>query len=204
MYVYYSTTNVLPCRFSHSECLFLQRGRRVEGCWVFGGVERLEPDSDNPFQEESFSGDKCRMGNAFAVIVEKRDARTLIPILRRFVRPGSIIMSDMWMAYDRIEEVHDGGFYWYTHESVNHSLCFKDPTTGCHTNTCEGAWQSQYKRHIPKQSYNKNALQGHLFQRMWFRKYRSDLWENLCRVLAEIRFEDTTAAHATKSLRSVE
>lgn len=156
-------------------------------------MERLEPNSDNPFQERTFGGHKCRLGDMFAVVVERRDANTLIPILRRLVRPGSIIISDMWKAYDRIEEVQEAGFQYYTHETVNHSKTFKDPTTGAHTNTCEGAWQSQYKAHIPGQAYNRRALQGHLFERIWKRKYRNDPWTNLWRVLSEIKYEGNDA-----------
>lgn len=183
----------------------------MEGCWVFGGVEWLEPNSENPFQvsfhgciipedffnlnvhnavqEERFDGEKGRLGNMFAVIVEKRDARTLIPLLRRFVRPGSIIVSDCWKAYDRIKEIREAGFYYYDHMTVNHSVCFKCPTTGADTNTCEGAWSSQYKRHIANQNYRKECLQGHLFERVWKRKYRSALWKNIWRVLSEQRYE---------------
>ena len=111
----------------------------MEGCWVFGGVERLEPNSDNPFQQQEFDGDKCRMGEMFAVIVEKRDARTLIPILRRFVRPGSIIILDCWKTYDRIKKVKEAKFYYYKHQTVNHLEMFKNPINGAHTNTCEGS-----------------------------------------------------------------
>ena len=178
----------------------LQRGKRVDGCWVFGGVERLEPNSDNPFQEESFSGDKCRLGKMFAVVVEKRDARTLIPILRRFVRPGSLIISDCWRAYTRIEEIRDRDLQYYLHQTVNHSETFKDPTTGAHTNTCEGAWRSQYKFHIPYQAYNKNALQGHLFERVWKRKYKNSLWESLWKVLSDVRY-DSSVGHENVSLK---
>ena len=109
-------------------------------------------------------------------------------------------MSDKWKAYDRINEVREGNFYYYEHETVNHSETFKDPETGCHTNTCEGAWRSQYKAFIPKQAYNKEALQGHLFERMWKRKYQNDLWENLLRVLRDVRFK-TLPAHPKISLK---
>lgn len=152
-------------------------------------MERLEPNSDNPFQEEQFAGEKSRLGKMFAVVVEKRDARTLIPILRRFVRPGSIIISDCWGAYRRIEEIHEDNFFYYTHETVNHSETFKDPDTGAHTNTCEGSWRSQYKNFIPKQAFNKNALQGYLFERVWKRKNAKDLWGAIWRCLGETVFE---------------
>ena len=51
----------------------------MECCWVFGGVERLEPNSENPFQEQEFDGNKCRMGEMFAVIVEKKMLAHLYP-----------------------------------------------------------------------------------------------------------------------------
>jgi hypothetical protein len=51
------------------------RGRRVEGCWVFGGVERTEER-------------KC-----FAVPV---------PLILAHIHPGSTIISDMWGAYNFI------------------------------------------------------------------------------------------------------
>ena len=136
----------------------------------------------------------------FSVVVEKRDARTLIPILRRFMRPGSIIISDCWKAYGRIEEIREGDLQYYLHETVNHSVCFKCPTTGAHTNTCEGSWRSQYKAHIPKKAYNKEALQGYLFERMWKRKYASDLWGNLLRVLSDVRYYETGPPKTKKLL----
>ena len=173
---------------------------RYCGSWVFGRVERLEPGGENPNQEIQFQGDNCRLGKMFAVVVKKRDARTLIPIIRRFVRPGSVIMSDMWKAYDRISEINANGMYYYEHYKVNHSENFKDPVTGAHTNLCEGAWSSQYKRHIPNQAYNEKALQGHLFERMWRRKYKDDLWKNFWRALSETRFE-YTGSHSKVALK---
>ena len=141
------------------------------------------------------------MGNMFSVVVEKRDAKTLIPIIRRLIRPGSIIISDLWKAYIRIEDIHEGHFYYYEHMTVNHSKTFKDPVTGAHTNTCEGAWSSQYKRHIPKQAFNKNALQGHLFARVWKRKYRKTLWKDMWRLLADLEYEPVVGATKKKSLK---
>ena len=147
-------------------------------------------------------GKRYKLGRMFAIVVDKRDARTLIPLLKQFVRPGSTIISDCWRAYFHIDKIHannDKTFKWYLHQKVNHSKTFKDPVTGAHTNTCEGAWRSQYKAHIPKKAYSEKALQGHLFERMWKRKYQDNLWDNLWRVLAEVRFE-TECAHQSKSL----
>uniref|UniRef100_A0A0N5BHB7 DDE_Tnp_IS1595 domain-containing protein n=1 Tax=Strongyloides papillosus TaxID=174720 RepID=A0A0N5BHB7_STREA len=57
------------------------RGHRVEGVWVVGGVEITEDR------------------RVFAVPVEKRDAETLLNVIKTHVRPGSIIHTDMWKGY---------------------------------------------------------------------------------------------------------
>ena len=56
------------------------RGHRVEGQWVFGGIE-----SDSR---------KC-----FMAIVEQRDEATILPIIQKWIKPGSIIVSDCWKGY---------------------------------------------------------------------------------------------------------
>jgi len=88
------------------------RGRRVDGVWVFGGIE-----------EESRKN--------FLVAVEKRDRETLIPIIQRWIKPGSIIISDFWKPYDVLNELG------YTHCKVNHSVEYVNED-GDHTNKIEG------------------------------------------------------------------
>lgn len=70
--------------------------------WVFGGIDRVT--------KQSF---KCR--------VEARGIRNLIPVLKRFVRPGTTIVSDGWSAYSGIGQVP--GMNW-THKWVNHTENF--------------------------------------------------------------------------------
>ena len=64
------------------------RGKRVDGVWVFGGIER---DSK-----------RC----CFFLIAEDRSAPTLISIIKPYVKPGSIILSDCWKAYSSQRGIH--------------------------------------------------------------------------------------------------
>ena len=52
------------------------RGERVEGQWLFGGVEKGDSS-------------KC-----FLVPVENRKAETLLPLIQKHIMPRSTIVSD--------------------------------------------------------------------------------------------------------------
>lgn len=112
------------------------RGKRVDGQWVFGGIER---DS----------------GRAFLVPVDKRDRATLLPIIKNSILPGSTIVSDCWKPYDILGE--EG----YNHLTVNHSITFKDPVTGACTNKIESTWAA-LKRTFTGSSRRKNFFLGYL------------------------------------------
>ncbi|KCZ80777.1 hypothetical protein H312_01784 [Anncaliia algerae PRA339] len=71
-------------------------------------------------------------------IVPDRSAATLLPIIRRVCRPGTIIHSDEWAAYNQISNI-----LGFEHNSVNHSLYFVDPLTSVHTQHIESFWNHQ-------------------------------------------------------------
>ena len=71
----------------------------MDGVWVFGGIERISR--------------RC-----FFEIVDERSADRLIPIIKRYVKPGSIILSDCWKAYSSLK---DEGYLYLT---INHSVEF--------------------------------------------------------------------------------
>ena len=80
-----------------------QRGRcPKDEIWVFGTVDT------------SYSP-----ALGYMEIVEKRDAKTLLPIIQSVVLPGSVVHSDEWRAYRNIER--DLGL---EHSTVNHSKNF--------------------------------------------------------------------------------
>ena len=113
----------------------------VEGTWVLGGIER--------------NTDKCFLvtcpGN-------KRDAASLIPIIKEFIQPGTTILTDMWKSYINLDS------HGYIHHDVNHSRSFVDPSTGAHTNTIEGTWTHAKHKAIdrfPQNKMNLFVLSGH-------------------------------------------
>ncbi len=121
------------------------RGKRVDGQWVLGGREKL---------------DKCKV---FMVPVEDRSAATLIPIIEKFVKKGSIIHTDCWKSYNSLKEK---GF---DHLEVNHSKEFKNPETGACTNGIEGDWRHA-KVSLPDYGVKKGDHQGYLAEFMWRRR----------------------------------
>ena len=74
------------------------RGQRREHSWVFGAVER-------------------ETGATF-FSVPNRSAEQLLPLINRWLLPSSIIVSDMWKAYNGIGNM--GNFY--TRFTLNHSV----------------------------------------------------------------------------------
>jgi len=53
-------------------------------------------------------------------LVNDRSAQTLIPIIQKFIRPGTTIFSNQWPAY---RQLHNLG---YDHKTVNHSENFRN------------------------------------------------------------------------------
>ena len=106
------------------------RGKRVEGIWVFGGIER----HSNP--------PKC-----FFVPVQDRSADTLIPIIKQWIKPGTTILSDCWKAYHSLKS--EG----YIHRTVNHSIEFVTDK-GVHTNNIESRWNA-VKKSLPRYGTTK-------------------------------------------------
>lgn len=105
------------------------RGYHVESQWVSRGIE-----------EGSW---KC-----FIVSVETRSEAELLPVTKRWVKPGTLIISDCWKSYVNLEK---NGF---EHATVNHSK----EQGGNHTNKIEGQW-----RHM-KASMPKFGVRKHVFR----------------------------------------
>ena len=137
------------------------RGHRVDGAWVFGGIERT-PEK-----------------RVFAQIVEDRTEATLLRVIEENIHPESIIHSDLWKRYQNISNYLD-----MQHETVNHSQHFKDPETGVLTNTIEGIWNG-FKIAIPSRNRSKDNLDQRLLAKIWRRVNNDNLWNMFLTCLRE-------------------
>jgi len=148
------------------------KGHRVEGTWVFGGVERTEAR---------------RM---FALSVEDRKAATLLPLIAQYIAPGSIIHSDCFSSYNGIEDMEDpdGDSFDYTHNTVNHTYTYV-AEDGTHTNTVEGTWFG-IKQNIRPRQRTAKLLDAHLFEFMRRRDNAGGIWEAMLEALRETRYLD--------------
>lgn len=144
------------------------RGKRVNGKWVFGGVER--------------GSNEC-----FFEVVGDRTKETLLEIIKRRILPGTEVISDYWRAYNCLQ--HEG----YRKLRVNHKLHFKDPVTGAHTNTIEGLW-SWIKRSLRgirrvRGNAGEDEYDPYLAEFMWRKRHRNDhlgLTESFLRAVIRI------------------
>ena len=90
----------------------------------------------------------------FFVHVEDRSKFTLSGMIEKYIKPQTTIISDCWSSYQLLEKA---GF---EHLTVNHTIEFKNPETGAHTNNIEGTW-FHLKRSLPRHGTNKSLLAGY-------------------------------------------
>ena len=98
-----------------------EKGRNLSSVWLFGGIERVT--------KKKF---------IVPLIGKQRDrsAATLFPIIRKYILPGSTIVSDGWKAYELL------GNEGFTHWVVNHSKHFVYPSDArVHTQNIERLWR---------------------------------------------------------------
>ena len=143
------------CIVEIDECMLkgkrkYNRGRMVApGQWVFGAWDR-------------------RTGRGMVWLVPNRRRETLLPLIKRHIRPGTIIYSDGAPMYHSLE--HEG----YHHDVVIHEEEFttiNEHGQLVHTNSIEGWWgniKAELKR---MRGTSPGMLPGHLDE-MMYRQHR--------------------------------
>jgi hypothetical protein len=140
------------------------RGHHVEGAWILGGVERTI------------------QRRLFVVRVPDRSSTTISQVISQFVKPGSRILTDCWKGYNYLNSDAT-----YLHDTVNHSLFFKDPLTNIHTNTIEGTWGA-IKAKIPKRNRSGENIDDQLLTFIWRRQNSAHLWNAFLDALRETSY----------------
>ena len=126
------------------------KGSGEDGKWVLGGVE------------------KTKERKIFMTVVEERTETTLLDIITRNVKQGSVIHTDLWKSYNSLKE------FGYTHKQVDHRKQFKTKD-GVDTNTIEGNWASA-KYFIKPASRGDKTLQSYLDEYIWRRRNENNIW----------------------------
>ncbi|GFN76105.1 transposase, isxo2-like domain-containing protein [Plakobranchus ocellatus] len=135
-------------------------GRVLDTQWVFGGID-------------------VQTKEGFLVAVPQRDAATLLPILQTYVLPGTTVMSDMWAAYNTINNIG------YRHLTVNHNLNFVDPISGATTNHVESMWCRAKLRNKKECGTTRSLLDSYMIEFMWRMRFGEDPFENLISCIRE-------------------
>lgn len=120
-----------------------QRGKTVEGQWVFGIVEL---DSQN----------------SFFLPVEKCDQNTLCSIIRQYIKPGTIILTDYWKVYNNLKGDN------FRQLKASHSITFKAPVS--HSKDIETRWWFM-KRNLNESNRPKVCFEANLASYIWRKRH---------------------------------
>ena len=113
-------------------------------------------------------------------IVPDRSAATLLPIIQRQVRPGTVIHSDEWAAYRRVLQLNSVA----QHNVINHSLPFVDTASNTHTQNIESYWNRVKRKFKRMKEVHSTMLHSYLDEFMWRKRHgrsASTAFASLCR-----------------------
>ena len=98
----------------------------------------------------------CRGGKVWAKVVADVKAKTLLPIIYRRVKQGTVICSDTWKSYTGIAAKG------YVHRLVEHGKGEYSDKQGKHINGLEGFWGYLKRQLAAKGGIRKERLQLYL------------------------------------------
>jgi transposase-like protein len=86
----------------------------------------------------------------------------------RYIQPGTLIISDGWRAYNRLDEI-DGGIY--EHQVIVHQQNFVDPV---HTQNVENMWM-RAKRKLRRQfGTSEDLFPSYLHEFLWRNRFQNN------------------------------
>ena len=111
----------------------------------------------------------------FMRVVENRSASTLLPIIQEVVRSGSVVHSDQWRGYMNLQRN-----LGLSHQTVNHSVHFVDPSTGVHTQTIESYWCKHKIAIKVMKGICRKTLPAYLDECMWRDRFQTTAFTSIC------------------------
>ena len=108
----------------------------------------------------------CRGGLVWAQVVPDVAAQTLLPLIRRRVKRGSVVCSDTWWSYTGIAA--NG----YVHRLVAHGAGQFSDRRGSHINGLEGFWGYLKRRLAAKGGIRRERLPLYLAEYVWRYNHR--------------------------------
>uniref|UniRef100_A0A0M3INZ4 DDE_Tnp_IS1595 domain-containing protein n=1 Tax=Ascaris lumbricoides TaxID=6252 RepID=A0A0M3INZ4_ASCLU len=125
------------------------RGAVREHTWMFGAVER---------------------GTANAVLFKAPDRTraTLEALISRWIRPGTIVISDMWAAYNGLSALSE---LLQVNCSTNfaHTVMHNGESLRVHTNTIEGLWSHAKRKFEEMLGTSKANFESYISEFMFRR-----------------------------------
>lgn len=109
----------------------------------------------------------CRGGKVWAEVVPDVEAKTLMPLIDRRVRRGSVICSDTWKSYTGIAA------RGYVHRMVEHGKGEYADKKGNHINGLEGFWGYLKRRLVSKGGVRRERLPLYLAEYVWRFNHRN-------------------------------
>ena len=125
------------------EKLKYNRGKSIEGSFVFGGIEK---DSD-----------RC-----FLQVVSDKSRLTMMALFETYIEPGTTVIWDSKKAY---ECLGDEGFEYL---KLNYSISFKDPEITEDLSSVGGLW-TRIKQFFPDFGCNRGTFFSYLAEYMYRR-----------------------------------
>ncbi|XP_023223848.1 uncharacterized protein LOC111625053 [Centruroides sculpturatus] len=110
--------------------------------------------------------------NCFICHVKDRSENTLNWVVYKYVKSGSVIITDEWRSYNHIDDIKGLNI---EHKTVNHSKNFVNPKTGDNIQNIERLWgYLKNKKHLPKH-YTNDLSDSYLYMFM-YKKFMN--WPN--------------------------
>lgn len=111
--------------------------------------------------------------------VPNRNAETLLPLIKKYIQPGSTVVSDCWKAYNKV------GGEGYRHLKVNHQVHFVDPQMKATTNHVERMWKEAKQRHKIECGTKREHLDTYLSEFMWRQTFGGNPFVSILTHIAE-------------------